>query len=294
LKIIYFLAALRPYQWTKNLIIFAALMFSKRILDTELLLLCVKGYFVFCFLSGSMYLFNDVMDRNKDRIHPKKKNRPIASGKIKPAEALIAAFIIAAASLFFAFHLSFEFGLAAASYCALFLLYSIIIKRIVILDVLTLAIGFVIRAVAGGLLIAVEISDWLLIVTIFLALFLGFSKRRSELINLDKKAGETRPILDHYSLPLLDQLISITTGATLMSYALYTLAEQTIRKFGDNLWLTLPIVIYIVFRYFYLVYALGQGSDPSRMLLTDKPLLISVFVWVAAAFLLVYHSVLFG
>lgn len=294
MKVLYFLAALRPYQWTKNLIIFAALMFSKHLLNAELLLMCVKGFFVFCFLSGSVYLFNDVMDRNKDRIHPKKKNRPIASGKIKPAEALTVAFLLTAASLYSAFRLSFKFGLAAAVYCALFLLYSIFIKRVVILDVLTLALGFVIRAVAGGLLIAVEISDWLLIVTIFLALFLGFSKRRSELINLDKKASQTRPILDHYTLPLLDQLISITTGATLMSYALYTLAEQTIRKFGDRLWLTLPIVIYIVFRYFYLVYARGQGSDPAKLLLTDKPMLLSVFVWVAAVFVLVYYNVLFG
>lgn len=269
-------------------------MFSKKFLDTSLLLLSIKGFLVFCFLSGSVYLFNDVIDRHKDRLHPKKKNRPIASGKIKPAEALTVAFLITGASIFFAFRLSFRFGLAALSYYVLFFLYSLMLKRVVILDVLTLAIGFVIRAVAGGLLISVEISDWLLIVTVFLALFLGFSKRRSELINLDKKAGETRPILDLYSVTLLDQLISITTAATLMSYALYTLAEQTIRKFGNNLWLTLPIVVYIVFRYFYLVYVLGQGSDPAKMLLTDKPLLISVFVWVAAVFILVYHSLLFG
>lgn len=294
MKLLAYIAALRPYQWTKNLIIFAALMFSKKFLDTSLLLLSIKGFLVFCFLSGSVYLFNDVIDRHKDRLHPKKKNRPIASGKIKPAEALTVAFLITGASIFFAFRLSFRFGLAALSYYVLFFLYSLMLKRVVILDVLTLAIGFVIRAVAGGLLISVEISDWLLIVTVFLALFLGFSKRRSELINLDKKAGETRPILDLYSVTLLDQLISITTAATLMSYALYTLAEQTIRKFGNNLWLTLPIVVYIVFRYFYLVYVLGQGSDPAKMLLTDKPLLISVFVWVAAVFILVYHSLLFG
>jgi 4-hydroxybenzoate polyprenyltransferase len=294
LKIIHFIVAMRPYQWTKNLIIFAALMFSKRILDPAYLLLCVKGFFVFCFLSGSVYIFNDVMDRHKDRLHPKKKNRPIASGRIKPAEALAVTFIIAGLSVFSAFRLSFEFGLAAAFYLALVFAYSIVLKRIVILDVLSIAIGFVARAVAGGLLIRVEISDWLLIVTVFLALFLGFSKRRSELINLDKNAGATRPILDLYSVTLLDQLISITAGATLMSYALYTLAEQTIRKFGNNLWLTLPIVVYIVFRYFYLVYSLGQGSDPSRMLLKDRPLLIGVLVWVAAAFLLVYHTALFG
>lgn len=294
MKIIHFITAIRPYQWTKNLIIFAALMFSKKILDPAYLLLNIKGFFVFCFLSGSVYLFNDVMDRQKDRLHPKKKNRPIASGKIKPAEALVAAFIIAAISIYSAFRLSLEFGLAAVFYFVLVITYSLILKRVVILDVLAIAIGFVARAVAGGLLIKVEISDWLLIVTIFLALFLGFSKRRSELINLDKKAGATRPILDLYSVTLLDQLISITAGATLMSYALYTLAEQTIRKFGNNLWLTLPIVVYILFRYFYLVYSLGQGGDPAKMLLKDKPLLAGVLVWVTAAFLLVYHATLFN
>lgn len=294
MKIIHFITAIRPYQWTKNLIIFAALMFSKNILDPAYLLLNIKGFFVFCFLSGSVYLFNDVMDRQKDRLHPKKKNRPIASGKIKPAEALVVSFVIAAVSIYSAFRLSMEFGLAAVFYFALVITYSLILKRIVILDVLAIAIGFVARAVAGGLLIKVEISDWLLIVTIFLALFLGFSKRRSELIKLDKNAGVTRPILDLYSVTLLDQLISITAGATLMSYALYTLAEQTIRKFGNNLWLTLPIVVYILFRYFYLVYSLGQGGDPAKMLLKDKPLLAGVLVWVAAAFLLVYHATLFN
>jgi 4-hydroxybenzoate polyprenyltransferase len=289
-KLIHLLKALRPYQWTKNLIIFAALLFSKNILDIDYLILNFWGFLLFCLLSGSVYLFNDVMDRERDRQHPKKKNRAVASGRIKPSEALVAAFLIAVAAILIAFYLRFEFGLSAVFYFLLVVFYSLLFKKVVILDVITLSIGFVARAVAGGLLIQVEISDWLLIVTIFLALFLGFSKRRSELANLTKTARETRPILQSYTIPLLDQLITISTAATLMSYTLYTLAEQTIRKFGNRLWITIPIVVYIVFRYFFLVYAMGQGSDPSRTLLKDKPLLIGVLIWMVLVFFLVYNS----
>jgi 4-hydroxybenzoate polyprenyltransferase len=174
------------------------------------------------------------------------------------------------------------------------ILYSLLLKSIVILDVITIALGFVTRAVAGGVLIEVEISNWLLIVTIFLALFLGFSKRRSEMVNLDKKSRSHRPILDSYSIPLLDQLITITASGTLIAYTLYTQAEQTIKKFGSNMWITVPIVIYVVFRYFYLVYIKNSGSSPSRLLLQDKSLLIGVIVWIITMFFLVYWSRLFG
>ena len=292
MKLIYILKTLRPYQWTKNLIIFAALLFSKNILDLNYVILNFWGFLIFCMLSGSVYLFNDVMDRKQDRLHPKKKNRAVASGKVKPVEALVAAFVIAAGTVTMAFHLRFEFGLSAVFYFLLIVFYSISFKKLVILDVLTLAIGFVVRAVAGGLLIQVEISDWLLIVTIFLALFLGFSKRRGELVNLSKAARDTRPILQSYTIPLLDQLITISTASTLMAYTLYTLAPQTIRKFGDRLWITIPVVVYIVFRYFFLVYARGQGSDPSRTLLRDMPLLVGVIIWIVLVFFLVYNSLL--
>ncbi|MBN2134660.1 MAG: decaprenyl-phosphate phosphoribosyltransferase [Acidobacteria bacterium] len=288
MKLIHLLKALRPYQWTKNLIIFAALVFSKHLLDPEFLILSIKGFFIFSFLSGSVYLLNDVADYEKDRLHPKKQNRAVASGKISRIEAVIASVIISALSIWGGFHLNRYFGLSALTYFTLVFLYSLFLKKIVILDVIILALGFVVRAVAGGLLINVEISDWLLIVTIFLALFLGFSKRRGELVKLNDKAKESRSTLSLYTIPILDQFITITTTATIMSYTLYTLAEQTMRKFGNHLWLTTPVVVYIVFRYFYLVYAKEMGSDPSKTLLQDMPLLIGVFIWAALVFLLIY------
>jgi 4-hydroxybenzoate polyprenyltransferase len=234
-----------------------------------------------------------VIDRKKDSQHPTKKKRPIASGKIKPIEAILFAFVLSTVSVFVAFKLSINFGFAALFYILLFIFYSLVLKKIVILDILIIALGFVTRAVAGGLLINVEISDWLLIVTIFLAIFLGFSKRRGELINLNEKASQTRPILNEYSIPLLDQLITISAASTLMSYALYTLAEQTIRKFGDNLWMTFPVVVYIVFRYFYLVYQKGAGGDPAKILIKDIPLLVGVIFWALLVFVLVYWKLLF-
>ncbi len=290
MKIVHILVGLRPYQWTKNLIIFAALMFSKHLLDLDYLLLNIQGFFIFSLLSGSVYLLNDVFDVEKDRLHPKKKNRPLASGKIKIWEAVTVSVLLAACCTAYAFVLNTNFGLSALCYYILVFLYSTKLKQIVILDVLTIAIGFVLRAVAGGLLIDVEISKWLLVVTIFLALFLGFSKRRSELEKIDQKKGETRPILNLYTIPLLDQFITITTAATLMSYTLYTLAEQTIKKFGNNLWLTIPAVVFIIFRYFYVVYRKGMGGDPSRTLLKDIPLLLGVLIWTILVFIILYQS----
>ena len=233
--------SLRPSQWTKNFIIFAALIFARRLTESSAVLLSLAAFAVFCALSGVVYLVNDIVDREADRRHPLKRNRPIASGALPVSVAATAATLLGGAALAAAFFLRFEFGIVAACYVALLALYSGPLKHVVIIDVLTIAIGFVLRAVAGAVVINVEISNWLLIVTILLALFLALSKRRHELVLLADGATSHRPILEEYSPYLLDQMISVVTASTLVSYAFYTVSPDTVQKFGtDKLGLTLP------------------------------------------------------
>ena len=281
--------SLRPSQWTKNLIIFAALLFARRLTDWSAVLLSVAAFAVFCALSGVVYLVNDIVDREADRRHPLKRNRPIASGALPVAVAATTATLLGAGALTAAFLLRFEFGVVATGYVALLALYSGPLKHVVIIDVLTIAIGFVLRAVAGAVVINVEISNWLLIVTVLLALFLALSKRRHELVLLADGATSHRPILEEYSPYLLDQMISVVTASTLVSYAFYTVSPDTVQKFGtDKLGLTLPFPLYGIFRYLYLVHQKEGGGSPSDLLLNDRPLLACVALWAAAVVLVLY------
>ena len=281
--------SLRPAQWTKNLIIFAALLFGERLLEPRSVAYSVAAFAIFCGLSGVVYLLNDVADREGDRRHPIKMRRPIASGEVPVAAALSVAAALAAGALTAAFALRPMFGAIALFYVVLLALYSGPLKHVVIIDVLTIAIGFVLRAVAGAVAIDVAVGPWLYVLTILLALFLVLSKRRHELVLLADQATGHRRILEEYSPYLLDQMISVVTASTLVAYAIYTVSPETISKFRTNLLgLTLPFPLYGIFRYLYLVHQKEGGGSPSDMLLTDRPLLICVALWALAVALIIY------
>src|SRR4029079_14869925 len=240
--------------------------------------------------SGAVYLVNDVADRERDAYQPVKARRPIASGALSPSTALMAAGIRSVVCLVVAFQLKLQFGLVAAGYLALQLLYSGPLKHIVIIDVLAIAIGFVLRVVAGAVVIDVPASHWLLICTILLALFLALSKRRHELVLLADGAGGPRRILQEYSPYLLDQMIGVVTASTLMAYIFYATSPETAEKFGTSLLgLTIPFPLYGIFRYLYLVHQKEGGGSPSEMLLNDRPLLACVGLWGLAVAIIIYR-----
>jgi 4-hydroxybenzoate polyprenyltransferase len=280
---------MRPKQWTKNLILFAGLIFAHHLFDPGLLIRSVVAFLLFCFLSSAIYIVNDIKDVEQDRAHPLKSKRPIAANQLSIATATIAAALLAGVALICAFLLDRDFSYVALFYFILSSAYSFYLKHIVILDVLTVSIGFVLRAIAGVVVIHVEFSSWLLLCTILLALFLGLSKRRHELVLLGDNAQSHRKILEEYSPYLLDQMISVVTASTLMAYALYTMAPETIQKFGTKyMILTIPFVIYGIFRYLYLVHQKEMGGNPTSILITDKPILINVILWGVVSVLLIY------
>jgi 4-hydroxybenzoate polyprenyltransferase len=284
------LSSLRPEQWTKNLVVFAALVFSRRLLDPAAVALALAAFLIFCALSGAVYLVNDVSDREADRLHPLKSQRPIASGALSVGTALAWASVLLVAGLLSAFWLEPRFGMAAVAYVALQILYTRALKHIVILDVMAIAMGFVVRAVAGGLVIAVPVSDWLLVCTILLALFLALSKRRHEITLLEARAPGHRRILEEYDPYLLDQMIAVVAASTLVAYIIYCLSSETIERFGTNwLVLTVPFPIYGIFRYLYIVHRKDGGGSPSEMLLNDRPLLACVAFWGLTVVAVIYR-----
>jgi 4-hydroxybenzoate polyprenyltransferase len=281
--------SVRPGQWTKNLIVFAGLLFGKQLLEPTAVATACAAFIVFCALSGVIYVLNDVADRDADRRHPLKSKRPIASGQLSPGVAIAAAVVIAGIAVPFAFWLGRGFGAVALTYVVLLAAYSAWLKHIVIIDVLTIAIGFVLRAAAGAVAIGVAISHWLLVCTVLLALFLAMSKRRHELTLLAAGATEHRRILGEYSPYLLDQMIGVVTASTLIAYIFYTISPETIQNFGtEGLALTIPFPLYGIFRYLYLVHQREGGGSPAEMLLADRPLLLCVALWAAAVVLVVY------
>jgi 4-hydroxybenzoate polyprenyltransferase len=281
--------SLRPQQWTKNLFVFAGLLFSGHLLDRAAWPPAVAAFLIFCGLSGAVYLVNDVFDRAADAQHPIKRHRPIASGALSPGLALGTAIVLTLVCLAGAVSVNTNLAVVSAAYVALLAAYSAALKHFVIIDVLTLAGGFVLRAVAGAVAIAVPISHWLLVCTTLLALFIGLSKRRHELTLLSDGAAGHRPILQEYSPYLLDQMISVVTAATLVAYSVYTFSSETAERLGsERLGLTIPFVLYGIFRYLYLVHQRNEGGSPSELLLTDRPLLVCVALWVAAVILVLY------
>ena len=284
-------ASLRPNQWTKNLIVFAALALSKHLFEPEPLGRVVLAFVLFCALSGTVYLLNDVADIERDRLHPVKRLRPIASGALSPRAAALVAAGLALASAGASLLLGPLFAACAAAYLILNLLYSFYLKEAVILDVLCISLGFVLRAVAGAVAIGVLISEWLLVCTFLLALFLALAKRRHELVSLAATATGHRKSLAEYSPYLLDQMISVVTASCVTAYAFYTLAPETVAKYRTHrLAWTIPFVLYGIFRYLYLVHRKEQGGSPTDILLTDRPLLATVALWAAAIVLIVYTA----
>lgn len=281
--------SLRPQQWTKNLFVFAGLLFSGHLLDRAAWPPALAAFLIFCGLSGAVYLVNDVLDRAADAQHPIKRHRPIASGALSTGTALVAALVLAGVCVAGATAINGQLTMAAVGYVVLLATYSAALKHYVIIDVLTLAAGFVLRAVAGAVAIGVPISHWLLVCTTLLALFIGLSKRRHELTLLNDGAAGHRPILQEYSPYLLDQMISVVTAATLVAYSVYTISSETAGRLGsDRLGLTIPFVLYGIFRYLYLVHQRNEGGSPSELLLTDRPLLVCVALWVTAVVLVLY------
>ena len=283
--------SLRPHQWTKNLFVFAALGFSKHLFEATPFLRTAAAFAIFCGISGAVYLFNDVVDVERDRMHPRKRHRPIASGALDRRTALWISAGLVVLCLAGAIALSPAFAACAAAYLALNLLYTLRLKEVVILDVLAISIGFVLRAVAGAVAIAAPISDWLLICMLLLALFLALSKRRAELTSLSESAAEHRKILSEYTPHLLDQMVNVVTASCVTAYAFYTTAAETREKFQtDRLAWTLPFVLYGIFRYLYLVHRKDQGDSPSEILLTDRPLLAAGVLWAAAVIVIIYTA----
>ena len=289
--------SLRPGQWTKNLLVFAGLLFGnasvgRGLFDGPTIVRATAAFVIFCGLSGVVYLINDISDRDSDRQHPLKSKRPIASGDLSVRTALVAATILAGGALAAASMISRPFLLVAASYLGLLLLYSGPLKHIVIIDVLALAMGFVLRAVAGAVAVDVEISHWLLVCTILLALFMGLAKRRHEIVLLADGAASHRPILREYNAYLLDQMIAVVTASTLIAYIFYTISPETQQKFGTPwLGLTIPFPLYGIFRYLYLVHRREGGGSPADMLLNDRPLLACVALWALAVALIIYRPI---
>jgi 4-hydroxybenzoate polyprenyltransferase len=282
-------ASLRPRQWTKNLLVFAGLMFSQGLHEPALVLRSLLAFVVFCLLSGGVYLINDVMDAGRDRAHPQKRHRPVASGRLLPRVALGAGVALLAGASAAGFLLSARFGAVSVAYVALLTVYSIGLKHVVIVDTLVIAAGFVLRALAGVVVLDITFSHWFLLCTSLLALFLTFGKRRHELIALEGGASEHRPILSEYSPQLLDQMIAVVTASTLMAYALYTVAPETQARLGTPLLpLTIPFVLYGIFRYLYLLYRRDLGGNPSEHLLTDRALLLDIALWGVAVVLILY------
>ena len=296
---LHLLQSLRPAQWSKNLLVFAGLFFGAadrrsglHFFDTVAVLDAISAFVVFCVLSGVVYLVNDIDDRESDRQHPLKAQRPIASGALAVPIAAGMACALGAGGLAAAYAIGPAFGEVAAAYLVLQIMYSFSLKRIVIIDVLTIAVGFVLRAVGGAVAVHVEISHWLLVCTILLALFIALAKRRQEIVLLADGATNHRPILGEYSPYLLDQMISVVTASTLISYVFYTISPETQAKFGTAwLGLTIPFPLYGIFRYLYLVHQREGGGSPAELLLTDRPLLACVALWALTVALIIYHPV---
>ena len=288
------LRALRPKQWTKNLLVFAGIVFAQHASDPALLLRAAAGFVAFSLLASSVYIVNDLKDVEADRLHPKKRHRPIASGALSPVVAWTIVPVLLLIVAVIAAWLGFGFLLVLAAYLASNVAYSFGLKHQVILDVFLIASGFVLRAVAGVELLKpvapeTQLSAWLLVCTFFGALFLAVSKRRREQANAGTLASDQRAVLASYTPELLDRMLTITAACTLMSYALYTIWPATVAKFGtEALMVTVPVVAYGVFRYLHLVRVSEMSEDPSLVLLADRPIQLTVIAYVAITVWILY------
>ncbi len=281
---------MRPKQWTKNVVVYAALVFDGKFLELPLFLKTTALFALFCLISSSVYLLNDLADIEKDRQHPQKRHRPLASGELQPRYAVFATIVLVLFSLPAAWLLDPLAGLFLAAYFVMNVAYSFWLKHMVILDVFTIAAGFVLRVAAGAAVVQVErFSPWLYVCITLLALIIALGKRRAELVALEGDAGNHRAILDEYNLNFLDHLISLTTGATVVAYSLYTFSAQNLPE-NHLMMLTIPIVIYFLFRYLYLIHVRQLGGAPDELIFKDKPLFFSAAFWALAVVVILYVS----
>ncbi len=280
---------MRPNQWVKNVFVLAALVFSRHLFESPYVIKTAVAFTAFCLISSATYVFNDITDRERDQNHPAKMDRPVASGAVLPGTAALLGTVILIPGLIISLSLGRSFLIVAGSYIILQVAYNLILRQIVLLDIISIALGFVLRAVAGAAAIDVYISPWLILCTLLVALFLGFAKRRHEIVILGDSAGDHRDILEEYTIPFLDQLITIVTATTIVAYSIYTLSPDVTEKVGNRyMILTLPFVIYGIFRYLYLVNVKEKGGNPSKDLLSDGPLLLSIFLYGLAAVAVLY------
>lgn len=281
---------MRPKQWTKNILfVFPAIVFDAKLTDIDLLLRVVIASILLILMSGTVYIINDLTDVENDKQHPTKRFRPIPSGKLPIPLARVATIVIPTITLIIAVIFDQRLAAILIAYLVLQILYSFRLKHVVLLDIMSVAFGFVLRVMAGGVVIDVEISPWLYAFTGLLALFLVVAKRRQELIKLGDVARETRPIFQEYNLPLLDEILRMVTTATLITYLLYTIEVETMTINGTNLGLTtVPFVLYGLFRYLYLIHVKEEGSAPDEVLLTDRPIQITVGLAGLAFFVILY------
>jgi 4-hydroxybenzoate polyprenyltransferase len=283
---------LRPGQWTKNLAVFAPLLFARRVFDRDAVVLSLLAFVAFCLLSSGTYVFNDWMDREEDRRHPVKALRPIAAHEIRARTVLLLIIICWAAGLDLGVHLGWKFAVLGGVYLVIQLAYTFVLKHQVILDVLAIAAGFVLRVLAGAVAIDVPVSGWLFLCALLLALFLGLAKRRQELVSLKEAAPEHRAALGEYNLPLLDQMLSTVAGMCILAYGLYTVAPDTVAKVGsDRLKWTLPFVLYGILRYLYLVHRRDVTGSPERVLFSDVPTLVNLVLYAVAVLVALYAGV---
>ncbi|MGC8894319.1 MAG: decaprenyl-phosphate phosphoribosyltransferase [candidate division WOR-3 bacterium] len=282
-----YLRLARPGQWVKNLFVLAGPLFGMKLLSPWDILLSAGGLVAFCVLSSGVYSLNDWADRHTDALHPVKSRRPIPSGAVSATGALVFGLVLVLIGLAGSFALSFQFGLVALGYLGLNILYSVALRKMVILDVLSVAMGFLLRAIAGAVLVNVSFSHWLLLATLFLALLIALAKRRQEIALMGNGAREHRETLGRYSNSLLDQLITASAGLSILTYALYTVSAETVARLGNDwaVWTT-PIVVYAVFRFVYLVEK--RNESPDRVILRDPGIIVSVLVWAGAMFAIIY------
>ncbi|HLE27300.1 MAG TPA: decaprenyl-phosphate phosphoribosyltransferase [Anaerolineales bacterium] len=282
------LEAMRPKQWAKNGVVFAALIFDVQLFQPTPLLRTLAGFGLMCLLSSAVYLVNDLADLEKDRQHPQKRNRPLASGRLSKNVAAAAAVVLPLVALPLGFLLDWRFGLLALTYLVKDLLYSLWLKHVAIIDVMLVALGFLLRVGAGVVIITVaRFSPWLYICMGLLALFMGFGKRRAELALMDSQAGDTRTVLKEYSLPFLDEMINLVSTSTIIAYSLYTFSAPNLPE-NHTMMLTIPFVLYSLLRYLYLIHMKGEGGAPDELVLTDRPLQITFLLWGLSAILIMY------
>jgi 4-hydroxybenzoate polyprenyltransferase len=280
---------MRPVQWIKNGFVLAPVIFSANLADTPTVFRALAAFAVFCLAASGIYLWNDCIDWPSDLEHPQKKLRPIPSGRLSPSVAITGAALLVLLSLMGAFALNKPTGILLSSYAVVNFLYSMWLKHSVIVDVMCIALGFVLRVMAGASSIAVETSHWLLLCTFLLALFLGIAKRRSEIVVLSTASAKHRRVLTEYSLTWLDQSITLVASAAVVAYALYTVAPETQTRFGtDRLVYTVPLVVYGFLRYLHLVHSTSQTGNPTSALIVDKQLLGCVLAWAAACVIIIY------